>query len=316
MIIAPRASGMAVSLVGDCVPRGTIGESRDLLNALFKSSTVGVAICDRELRYKAVNDALASMNGIPAEKHLGKTIHAILGRVAAKIQPAFERVFATGQPLSNFELTAELPSRQGIGHWNESYFPIKDHAGRVQQVGVVVFELTKRKELEAALLRLTDKLARTTAALRNNSRARESSALGYAGLEDVCAGPAGLLESCLSETLAISRLLYDSPPFGTVRRFRLARLSRAGQVERGQGHDRASTQPIEDELEYFSPLSSREREVVALLAIGKTNREIGTKLLISTRTVESHRARIMLKLDLHSLSDLVLYAVRSHLIEP
>jgi DNA-binding NarL/FixJ family response regulator len=126
----------------------------------------------------------------------------------------------------------------------------------------------------------------------------------------------GLLESCLSETRAISRLLSDSPPFGTVRRLRLARISRAGQVERGLGHDRASMQPIADELEFLSPLSSREREVVALLAIGKTNREIGTKLLISTRTVESHRARIMLKLDLHSLSDLVLYAVRSHLIEP
>ena len=284
-----------------------------MLNALFNSSAVGVAICDRHLRFQAVNDALASMNGIPAAAHLGKTIHAVLGKVAVKVQPAFEHVFATGQPLSNVELTAELPSRRGIGHWNESYFPIKDHAGQVQQVGAIVFELTKCKALEAVLLRLTDKLARITAVLRTNPRTHESSGLGCAGLEDVCAGPAGLLESCLSETRAISRLLYDSPRFGTVRRLRLAR---AGRVERGQGHDRASTQPIEDELEYFSPLSSREREVVALLAIGKSNKEVAETLVISTRTVESHRARIMLKLDLHSLSDLVLYAVRSHLIEP
>jgi len=299
--MAPRASRMASSLARHCAPDEPIGESRDLLNALFKSSTVGVAICDRQLRYKAVNDALASMNGVPAKKHIGRTIHAVLGRAAARIQPAFEHVFATGQPLSNVEITAELPSRRGIGHWNESYFPIKDHAGRVQQVGVVVFELTKRKELEAALLRLTDKLARITAALRNNRNAHEPSALGYAGLENVCAGPSGLLESCLSEARTISRLLYDSPPFGTVQRLRLARISRAGQVERGQWRDRASTQPIEDELEYFSPLSSREREVAALLAIGKTNKEVAETLVISTRTVESHRARIMLKLDLLSL---------------
>jgi len=212
-----------------------------LLNALFNSSAVGVAICDRHLRFQAVNDALASMNGIPAAAHLGKTIHAVLGKVAVKVQPAFEHVFATGQPLSNVELTAELPSRRGIGHWNESYFPIKDHAGQVQQVGAIVFELTKCKALEAGLVRLTDKLARITAVLRTNPRTHESSGLGCAGLEDVCAGPAGLLESCLSETRAVLRLLYDSPPFGAVRRLRLARISRAGQAERGQGHDRAST---------------------------------------------------------------------------
>lgn len=306
---------MVTSLVRDSVPGGAIGEPRDLLNALFKSSTVGVAICDRQLRFRAVNDALASMNGVPAQKHLGRTIHAVLGRAATEVQAAFEHVFATGQPLSNFELTAELPSRPGIGHWNESYFPIRDHAGRVRQVGTIVFELTKHKEFEAALLRLTDKLARMTAALRTNLSADEPSSFGCAGSEDICAGPAGLLESCLSETRALLRLLYDSPPFSVGRRLRPARICRAGPVERGQGRDRASVQPIADDLEDLSPLSSREREVVALLAIGKTNRETARKLLISTRTVESHRAKILLKLDLHSLSDLVLYAVRNHLIE-
>jgi len=308
--MARRALGTASSLAEHSVPIEADGEARELLSALFKSSTVGVAICDRQLRYRAVNDALASMNGIPAENHLGKTIHAVLGRAAAKIQPAFEHVFATGQPLSNFELTAELPSRRGIGHWNESYFPIKNHSGGVEQVGVVVFELTKRKELEAALLRLSDKLAHMTAALRINPGAHEFSGLGCTGLADVSAGPAGLLESCFLESRAVLRLLYDSPPFGAVRDLR---ISRSGQAERG--HDLASGQAIADEPKCPSPLSSREREVIALLAIGKTNREIGSKLLISTRTVESHRARIMLKLDLHSLSDLVLYAVRNQLIQ-
>ena len=295
--MARRVSGTASSLARQFAPCETIGEPRDLLNALFKSSTVGVAICDRQLRYRAVNNAIASMNGVPAEKHLGKTIHAVLGRAAAKIRPAFEHVFATGEPLSNFELTAELPSRRGIGYWNESYFPIKDHTGQVLRVGAVVLELTKSKELEAALLRLTDKLARITAALRNKSRARESLGLGCTALEDGGAGPAGLLEGCLSEARGISRLLYDSPPSAAVR------------------HDVAGGQSIAAGPESLSPLSSREREVVTLLAIGKTNKEIGSKLLISTRTVESHRARIMLKLDLHSLSDLVLYAVRSRLIQ-
>jgi DNA-binding CsgD family transcriptional regulator len=316
--MARSASGTASSL-GECSVSGeTVGEPRELLSALFRSSTVGVAICDRQFRFHVINDALASMNGIPAAAHLGKTLHAVLGTAAAKVQPAFEHVFATGQPLSNFAVTAELPSRGAVGHWNASYFPIKDRAGQVQQVGAIVLELTKHNELEAALFRLTDKLARLTAVLRNDPDAPEFSGLGRGsvGFHDVFAGPTGLLESCLSETRAISQLLRDTPPLTAVQPLRLASISPVRHLRRGQGQEFAAVHPIEDELEYMSPLSSREREVVALLAIGRTNKEIATKLAISTRTVESHRARIMLKLSLHSLSDLVRYAVRIHLIEP
>jgi DNA-binding CsgD family transcriptional regulator len=257
------------------------------------------------------------MNGLPAAAHLGKTLRAILGSAAAKIQPAFEHVFATGQPLSNLELTAELPSRGAIGHWNRSYFPIKDHTGQVQEVGAIVLELTKRNEIEAALFRLTDKLARAHSAL-----GRDPGALGHGlgnasvNLADVSAGPAGLLESCLAETRAISQLLHNTPPQTAVQPLPLSRISPVRRLRQGQGQDFAAVHAIEDEVEYLSPLSSREREVTALLAIGKTNKEIATLLLISTRTVESHRARIMLKLDLHSLSELVRYAVRTHLIQP
>ena len=64
------------------------------------------------------------------------------------------------------------------------------------------------------------------------------------------------------------------------------------------------------------PLTSREREVLQLLAEGRANKEIATALGISTKTAETHRARIMAKLELHSMSDLVRYAIRNHVIEP
>jgi PAS domain S-box-containing protein len=317
--MARMASGMAASsLARHSVAGETVGEPRELLRALFQSSTVGVAICDRQFRFRAINDALAAMTGIPAAAHLGKTIHAVLGSAAAKIQPALEHVFATGQPLSNLELTAELPSRGAIGHWNRSYFPIKDHTGQVLQVGAIVLELTRCNEIEAALFRLTDKLARVNSALRKDPGALDPAGLGNGcgNLGDVSAGPAGLLESCLAETRAISQLLHNTPPETAVQPLPLSRISPVRRLRQGRGQDFAAVHPIEDELECLSPLSSREREVTALLAIGKTNKEIATILMISTRTVESHRARIMLKLDLHSLSELVRYAVRIHLIQP
>src|SRR6267143_4888424 len=54
----------------------------------------------------------------------------------------------------------------------------------------------------------------------------------------------------------------------------------------------------------------REVEIIRLLAEGKANKEIGAELGITTRTVETHRARIMLKLGLHSLTELIHYAIR------
>ena len=62
------------------------------------------------------------------------------------------------------------------------------------------------------------------------------------------------------------------------------------------------------------PLSLREREVLTLVAEGFSTREIATELGLSHKTVEVHRRRIMDKLDLHKVADLVRYAVREGLV--
>lgn len=61
-------------------------------------------------------------------------------------------------------------------------------------------------------------------------------------------------------------------------------------------------------------LTPREREVLQLLAEGKSNKEIAEILGISVKTAETHRANIMLKLNVHSIADLVRYAVRNNII--
>lgn len=62
-------------------------------------------------------------------------------------------------------------------------------------------------------------------------------------------------------------------------------------------------------------LTPREREIVQLLAEGKSNKEIASLLNISVKTAETHRANIMLKLDFHSITELVRYAVRNRIIQ-
>jgi two-component system, NarL family, response regulator NreC len=69
------------------------------------------------------------------------------------------------------------------------------------------------------------------------------------------------------------------------------------------------------ELALHNVLTSREQEVLVLIAEGLTNAEIADKLVISAKTVDRHRDNIMEKLNLHSRVDLVKYAIKKGLIE-
>lgn len=64
------------------------------------------------------------------------------------------------------------------------------------------------------------------------------------------------------------------------------------------------------------PLSLREREVVQLIAEGKSTKEVAALLGVSVKTAESHRSRIMSKLDIHETASLVRYAIRQGLVRP
>lgn len=70
----------------------------------------------------------------------------------------------------------------------------------------------------------------------------------------------------------------------------------------------------ETEPPYRNVLTPREREVIQLLAEGKTTKEVATTLNLSVKTAETHRTNLMRKLDLHSVVDLTLYAVRNGIV--
>jgi DNA-binding NarL/FixJ family response regulator len=71
---------------------------------------------------------------------------------------------------------------------------------------------------------------------------------------------------------------------------------------------------VADSVPELEPLSEREREVLQLLALGYGNQEIGKKLFISVRTVDTHRAHIMRKLGFETRAELVLFALAHGLI--
>ena len=141
-------------------------DPEELLAAFMSTPDIGVAICNDQLRYEAVNEALARMNGVSPATHLGKTLREILGDAANAVEPSFRRVFVTGQPLLIVEVSVELPTRTEMGHWLESYFPVKDDTGRVKRVSAVVIEITKQKRLEEAVRSLSAKLEEERKRLR------------------------------------------------------------------------------------------------------------------------------------------------------
>jgi len=67
-------------------------------------------------------------------------------------------------------------------------------------------------------------------------------------------------------------------------------------------------------VDSYDLLTSREREILQLLAEGKANKEVATALNISPYTVETHRRHILEKLNLHNPAELILYAVRKGII--
>jgi DNA-binding NarL/FixJ family response regulator len=76
-----------------------------------------------------------------------------------------------------------------------------------------------------------------------------------------------------------------------------------------------NTVPAQPQPPTPSRLTSREREIVQLLAEGKSSKEVAVALGISVKTAETHRANIMRKLQLHSVSELVRYAIKNQIIE-
>jgi DNA-binding NarL/FixJ family response regulator len=74
--------------------------------------------------------------------------------------------------------------------------------------------------------------------------------------------------------------------------------------------------PPPADAERKNVLTAREREVLQLLAEGRSNKEVASLLDISVKTAETHRTNIMRKLDVHRVADLVRYAIRTGLVDP
>jgi transcriptional regulator with PAS, ATPase and Fis domain len=136
-----------------------------LASAYFKASDVGLCVIDSGLHYIAINKALAEMNGVPAQDHLGKTVRDVLGEIGSPIEKKISEVMHTHQPL-RFDVSGKLPSRTDSAHWIAHYVPIMSGEGFVSRVGAIVLEVTASGVLEESLQKLTRQLRQETSRLQ------------------------------------------------------------------------------------------------------------------------------------------------------
>jgi two-component system, chemotaxis family, CheB/CheR fusion protein len=127
-------------------------ESETRLNAYFTASPTGMAMVDPQLRYMKVNQRLADITGVPLQSHIGRTIRETVPQLADILEPLYQEVFATGEPILNFELTGETNASPGeLRDWQISYFPLMGEGGKPKAVGSVVNEITEWKRAEVEL---------------------------------------------------------------------------------------------------------------------------------------------------------------------
>lgn len=126
------------------------GVQQELLDGLFEQARVGLALHDTELRYIRVNAALAGINGVPAEAHVGRTPREVVPSLAASLVKRLHRVLVTGEPIIDLRISGRTPASPEQRHWLASFHPV-ERAGKPLGVVTVVLEVTERVEAERAL---------------------------------------------------------------------------------------------------------------------------------------------------------------------
>ncbi len=172
-----------------------------LVDSLVASAPVGFALLDTELRYLKLNPALAAVNGLPLEAHLGRTVREALPKAAHVLEPPLRHVLETGEPLINLEGSAETPAKPGVPrHYLASFFPVRGPDGEVSGVGGTTIEVTDQVRARRHMALLAEAGQRLLAPLDEAETIRQLARLVVEAVAD----------SCLVELLSESGKLEQS----------------------------------------------------------------------------------------------------------
>ncbi len=103
--------------------------SEQILHHAYHEAAVGLCYLDTDLRYLYINKWLAQLNGLPVEKHLGRTVREVIPEVAAGIEPQLRQVMETNTPIIEGVVEAETPAQPGVRRtFMHNYLPVTAEA--------------------------------------------------------------------------------------------------------------------------------------------------------------------------------------------
>lgn len=131
------------------------------LDALYARAPLGLGFVDRELRFVRVNPALADMNGVPPEAHVGRKVWDLVPDLRATAEPILLRVIESGEPLRDVAITGTTLAYPGqIREWREQFYPIFADTGEVTGIGIICEDVTERRRQDRELRESEDQLRR------------------------------------------------------------------------------------------------------------------------------------------------------------
>jgi PAS domain S-box-containing protein len=159
--MSPRTSPQFTTSQGAPQPASHVPSFAAELGALYASTVVGVGLLGRDLTFIRVNGALAAMNGIAAEDHVGRTVDDLLPSLSTKAHALMETVVSTRRPVGPVDLEGETPARPGERRiWSEAWTPVFDDRGEVIAASVLVADVTEARAAQAAQLARADDVRR------------------------------------------------------------------------------------------------------------------------------------------------------------
>lgn len=129
------------------------------LEDIYAHAPVGLCVVDRDFRFVRVNRRLAEINGVSVIDHLGRKVREIVPDLADETERMLTRLFETGQPMLDLEISGETPAQPAVERvWRENWHPIRNERGEVVGVNVVALEVTSEVAAERALHEHRDRL--------------------------------------------------------------------------------------------------------------------------------------------------------------
>ncbi|MFQ4137652.1 PAS domain S-box protein [Nodosilinea sp. PGN35] len=170
------------------VARAQAEAAQQQLATLVDTSPIGLALLDGEQRFVAINEALAEINGLPRDYHLGKSVTELFGHSDPAIVEVIRQIYATGEPFISPNLPINAPghSDRRPGYYNVYYLPTVDEQHRVERLLAYVVDVTERVKLEHAQQYLADASAVLASSLDYQTTLEQVAQLTVPKLADWC----------------------------------------------------------------------------------------------------------------------------------